>query len=51
MLGDSQVQTVPRFLLETKLNRKLVLHEMFTTDTGSWEVVRVLNETYTVQKL
>ncbi|KKN01819.1 hypothetical protein LCGC14_1124010 [marine sediment metagenome] len=48
-MNQNQVQTVPQFLLEKKLGKKLGKDETFTTKTGTWKVIEIGVETYTLE--
>ena len=45
MFASGQTQTVPRTILEKKLERKLSLGDTFTTKTGTWKVANVTVDT------
>jgi len=50
-MNQNQIQIVPQILLETKLGKKLSLNDSFVTKTGTWKVIRIGVETYTVEKI
>ena len=48
-MNQNQVQTVPHLLLEKKLGKKLSNNEEFKTKLGTWKVISIGSETYTVE--
>ncbi len=48
-MNQNQIQTVPQILLERKLGKKLSNGETFETKTGTWKVIEVGINTYTVE--
>ncbi len=48
-MNQNQVQTVPQALLEKKLGKKLGNNEEFKTKLGTWKVIAIGSETYTVE--
>lgn len=48
-MNQNQVQTVPQLLIETKLGKKLSNGETFETKTGTWKVISIGTETYTLE--
>ena len=51
MSDGGQVQTVPQDMLEKKVGHKLQVGEQFTTPTGYWKVLRIGEDTYTVERM